>query len=265
MQNPLFSGPEAYERFMGRWSRQLAPLLVRFAGVAGGNAVLDVGCGTGALAAAVAASMPAPAGRIVGIDPSEAYVAFAEAQRKGDAITFQVADAHQLPFDDGAFDRTISMLVLTFVRDPDTALREMRRVTRRGGTSAAAVWDYGGGMEMLRTFWDAAVALDPSAETKDERHLALCREGELGELWRRHGLRDVIERTLTIDTGFASFDDYWTPFLQKQGPAGAYVAGLSNDEREALRVHLRQRLVRGQSGLPFSLKASAWAVRGVVP
>ena len=259
-QDPLFSGAQAYERFMGRWSRDLAPLLVRFAGVRDGETVLDVGSGTGALAAAVAAA--APSARITGIDPAEPYVAFAKTKAPHANVGFEVGDAQQMRFADGAFDRALSLLVVNFIPDAPRAVREMARVTRPGGTVAAAVWDYGDGMEMLRVFWDAVIALHPADDRKDERHMPFSRRGELAELWRRAGLRDVVEEGLTIETRFASFDDYWTPFTEKQGPAGAYVASLTDDQREKLRQRLYQRLIGEGPDRPVVLKARAWAVRG---
>ena len=262
-QAGMFSGGDAYERSMGRWSRELAPLLVKFAGVADGDTVLDVGSGTGALTAAVAAM--ALSSRIVGVDPAAPYVAFAQARRSNDRIRFEVGDAQQLRFPNGAFDRTLSLLVLNFIPDRPKAVDEMIRVTRPGGVVASAVWDYGHGMEMLRVFWDDAVALDPAADTSDERHMPLSRKGELDALWREHRLRDVFEEALTIRTRFSSFDDYWLPFLERQGPAGAHVAALAASEREQLRLRLRNRLLGEGPDRPIVLTARAWAVRGIVP
>jgi SAM-dependent methyltransferase len=259
----MFSAGDAYERFMGRWSRQLAPLLVEFAGVRNGDAVLDVGSGTGVLTTAVAAV--APSSRITGIDPAAPYVAFARTRYPEGRIQFEVGDAQQLRFADGSFDRTLSLLVLNFIPDPAKALDEMVRVTRSGGTVAGAVWDYGEGMEMLRIFWNDAVALNPAADARDERHMPLSRRGELGALWREHRLRDVSERAFTVRMRFSSFDDYWLPFLERQGPAGDYVAGLAAAEREQLRRRLRMRLVGDGSDRPIVLSARAWAVRGTVP
>ena len=224
-QDSIFSEAQAYERFMGRWSRSLAPLFVRFAGVRDGDGVLDVGSGTGALTAAVAKM--APSGRIVGIDPAALYVALAQSQHGSTLVHFEVGDAQQMRFDDAMFDRTMSLLVVNFIPDVRKALGEMTRVTKSKGTVAAAVWDYGEGMEMLRAFWDEAVALTPAAAAKDERNMPLCRRGDLAALWRDQGLQDVVEEALTIETRFASFDDFWRPFLEKQGPAGAYAASLS--------------------------------------
>jgi SAM-dependent methyltransferase len=262
-QSPIFSEADAYEHFMGRWSRTLAPLLVKFAGVQDGDAVLDIGSGTGALSAAVLAA--APSSRIIGIDPSAPYVAQARSKHGSEQVTFEVGDAQQMRFADATFDRSLSLLVLNFIPDAPKALGEMKRVTRKGGIVAAAVWDYGEGMEMLRVFWDEAVAADATAEKKDERHMRYCGRGELSALWREHGLTGVVDEALTIPMRFVSFDDYWSPFLAKQGPAGAYVATLSPAARDALRDRLRRRLVGKGPDQGFTLHARAWAARGVVP
>ena len=258
----MFSTAGAYERFMGRWSRHLAPLLVEFAGVRDGNAVLDIGSGTGALTAAVATI--APSSRIAGIDPSSTYVALAESQHGSSLIHFEVGDARQLRFDTATFDRTLSLLALNFIPDVRKAVGEMTRVTRSQGTVAAAVWDYGEGMEMLRAFWQEAVALAPAAGARDERHMPLCRRGDLAALWREQGLLDVVEDGLTIETRFESFGDFWRPFLEGQGPAGAYAASLPADDREELQLRLRRRLLGADPDRAIVLHARAWAVRGAV-
>ena len=258
----MFSAGDAYERFMGRWSRALAPLLVEFAGVRDGETVLDVGSGTGALTAAVIAA--APASRVVGIDPAGPYIEFARSRHPAAQARFELGDAQRLQFADQSFDRSLSLLNLNFIPDYRTALAEMKRVTRPDGIVAAAVWDYGDGMEMLRRFWDEAVALNPASDGSDERHMPLCRGGELAALWGDQQLLEVNEQPLTIETRFASFDDYWSPFLQKQGPAGAYLATLDEAAREDLRLRLRRRLLGDDGDGPVILRARAWAVRARV-
>jgi len=154
---------------------------------------------------------------------------------------------------------------MTFIPDPAKALREMIRVTRSGGVVAAAVWDYADGMQMLRTFWDEAVAGDPTLAARDERSMPLCRQGELAALWRAHGLVQVEEQPLTIQLSLASFDDYWSPFLGGQGPAGVYAASLPETDRAALRLRLRRRLLGDGPDRAIALQARAWAVKGEVP
>ncbi len=247
---------------MGRWSRALAPLLLDFVDLRNGDNVLDVGTGTGALAAAILSRFDST--RVTGIDPSNAYIEYATSRVKSGRASFQVGDGQKLRFSDAAFDKTLSLLVMNFIPSPGTALKEMTRVTRPSGTVAAAVWDYGEGMEMLRAFWDEAVAIDPAIEKKDERHMPLCRRGELAVLWREHGLLDVREEPLVVQMEFASFDDFWSPFLKGQGPAGAYVATLCGERRQILEGRLRKRL-QDDAARPFRLHARAWAVRGTVP
>jgi SAM-dependent methyltransferase len=259
-QDPVFSAAQAYERFMGRWSRRLAPLFVRFAGTRDGDTVLDVGSGTGSLTAAVA--RVAPSSHIFGIDPSAPYVALAQSQQGSALIQFEAGDAQQMRFENATFDRTLSLLVVNFIPDARKALGEMKRVTKLNGTVAAAIWDYGDGMEMLRVFWDEAIALTPAAAAKDERNMPFCRRGELAALWREQGLQDVVEEGLTVETRLASFDDFWMPFLEGQGPAGAYVTSLSAEERDALRLRLRRRLLGAGEDNAIIMHARAWAVRG---
>ena len=259
----MFSEAEASERFMGRWSRRLAPPFIKFAGLRDGDRVLDVGSGTGSLTLAVL--QEAPASRVVGIDPSAAYVAHARTRADAARATFEEGDAQRLRFPDASFDATLALLVVNFIPDRVAAVREMARVTRPGGVVAAAVWDYGDGMGMLRAFWDEAAALDPAGEKQDERHMPVCRKGELAALWKAQGLLDVREEPLVIPLNFTSFEDFWSPFREGQGPAGAYVASLSEGSRRDLEQRLRRRLLGEGEDRPITLNARAWAVVGVAP
>lgn len=259
----MFSEADAYERFMGRWSRLLAPALIAFCEARDGHAVLDVGCGTGALSFAIRDALGEA--RVTGIDRSGAYVRYAAQQRQDPRLRFAVGDAQRLELDDALFDETVSALVVCFLPEPARAVREMIRVTKRGGVVAAAVWDYGEGMQMLRTFWDAAIALDPTLEARDEARMPLCAKGELAGLFGREGLEHVREASLEVPLRFESFDDYWAPFLLGQGPAGAYVAAQPEDRQRALEARLRERLLGAEADRPIEMRARAWAAKGTVP
>ena len=245
----VFALGEGYELYMGRWSRLLAPLYAAFAGVRDGERILDVGCGTGSLATSFSSN------DVVGVDPSTAFIELAKQRSR---VHFEVGDAQALRFADQSFDHAMALLVINFVPDHEKALAEMRRVTRKGGTVSAGVWDYGDGMESLRIFWDEAVALDPAAAPKHERNMKLSRRGELASLWRKADLRDVREEALVIEQAFSSFADYWRPFLTGVGPGGAYVASLDEARRAQLEARLRDRLRDG----PFTLKARVWCAKG---
>jgi SAM-dependent methyltransferase len=258
----VWAAGDAYEPYIGRWSRPVAREFVAWLGVSGGAAWLDVGCGTGALSQAVLEGADPAA--VVGVDPSPGFLATARA-RLGGPARFAVADARRLPLANGRVDATVSGLVLNFVPDPAAAVAEMARVTRPGGRVAAYVWDYAGRMELIRRFWDAAAALDPAAAELDEgRRFPLCRPGPLAGLFRDAGLADVAGRPVEVPTRFRDFDDYWTPFLGGQGPAPGYALALDEGARAALREAVAARLpVAADGSIP--LVARAWAVAGTRP
>ena len=188
-----------------------------------------------------------------------AFVAYATKNATSPRLRFEVGDCQALRFGDASFDHAMALLVLNFIPDHQKALAEMRRVTRPGGTVSACVWDYGDGMQSLRIFWDEAVALDPAAAPKHERNMKLARAGQLGELWRKAGLREVREEPIVIDQAFASFADYWAPFLKGVGPGGAYVASLPEARRDELEKRLRRNCPDGA----FTFKARAWCALGM--
>jgi ubiquinone/menaquinone biosynthesis C-methylase UbiE len=254
----------AYEQMMGRWSRRLAPLFIDFAGVQEGERLIDVGCGTGSLTFALLAGRNPAA--LTAIDYSELYLEAARAAGTDPRLRFEQADACALPFADGAFDGALSLLMLHFVPRPELAAAEMRRVVRRGGTVAAAVWDTYGGFVMQRMFWDTAALLDPAAEAaRAENYMRpATRPNELREMWRRVGLEDVRDAMLTIRMEYASFDDLWSPIAAGEGSMGKYAAPLDPDDRAALERALRFAYEAGKPDGPRSFAAVAWACRGTV-
>jgi SAM-dependent methyltransferase len=243
---------EAYDRFMGRYSRPLAPQLADLAGVRAGQTVLDVGCGPGALTSELVARLGA--GSVAAVDPSEPFVAAARARHPG--VDVRLASAEGLPFADHTFDVALAQLVVHFMADPVAGLREMGRVTRPGGVVAACVWDHAGENGPLSTFWAAARELDPTVA--DESHLAGVREGHLVELAAAAGLRAIEPATLNVQLEHETFESWWEPYGEGVGPAGAYVARLDAAARAELREHCRARL----PAAPFLVTARAWAIRG---
>lgn len=256
---------DGYERLMGRWSRRLALPFVEFAGTAEGERVLDVGCGTGHLALAVAAATGAS--EVVGIDLSTAYVSHATQHNRDPRVAFQVGDACALPLPDGGFDRVLSLLVLHFVPNATQAIAEMRRVAKPGAVVAAAVWDVRGGFVANRMFFDTAAALDPRAVERRARNLSrpMTRPGEMKAAWHAAGFEDIEETTLAIRMEFESFDDYWAPYEGRDGPGAEYVGTLGTQERAALREAVRAAYLGGDGDGPRSFAAIAWAVKGKVP
>ena len=252
---------DPYERYVGRWSREVAPKFLAWLAVPKGRRFADVGCGTGALAGAILAHC-APS-LVVGVEPSAGFVKSAKENLAGRALVFQ-GSAGSIPLDDNAVDVVVCGLVLNFVPDPRAAIVEMTRVARNDGTIAAYVWDYAGKMQLMRRFWDAAVELDPAAKELDEGvRFPMCNPAALADLFAGAGLRAVETTSIDVPTRFTSFDDYWQPFEGGQGPAPAYAMSLDETARARLREHLRARLpVTGKGAI--SLTARAFAVRGTV-
>lgn len=255
-----WSSGDAYEPYVGRWSRLVAREFLNWLVAPPDARWLDVGCGTGALTQTILAQ--AAPQSVIGCDPSEGYLAYARAHTADPRASFLLADAQALSDAADAFDVAVSGLALNFIPEPEHAVAEMARVARAGGIVAAYVWDYAGKMELMRYFWDAAVALDPAARALDEGpRFPLCAPAALADLFVQVGLDRVETRAIDTPTVFASFDDYWTPFLGGQGPAPGYAMSLDALRRATLRDSIRDQLPIAPDG-SIALLARAWAVRG---
>lgn len=253
---------DSYEQYVGRWSRRVAPRFLSWLGIPAARRWLDVGCGTGALCSVILDHC-APSS-VTGVEPSEGFLRSAT-ERIGERANLRQGNATAIPLEADSIDATVSGLVLNFVPDPQAGIAEMARVTRSGGVIGAYVWDYSGRMELMRYFWDAAVALDPEAAKLDEGpRFPLCRPEALKALFTRAGLVNVETSEIDVPTPFSSFEDYWRPFLGGQGPAPAYAISLDEPRRSRLRERLRERLPVQADG-SVSLIARAWAIRGTVP
>jgi SAM-dependent methyltransferase len=248
--------PDAYDRFMGRYSVPLAPQLADFASVGSGQRqrVLDVGCGPGALTTELVKRLGPAA--VSAVDPSEPFVAAARERHPG--VSVQRAAAEELPFSDREFDAALAQLVVHFMADPVAGLREMARVTREGGVVAACVWDHAGAQGPLSVFWEAARQIDP--EVEDESELAGAREGHLADLLEEAGLRQIEDGVLSVRVTHQSFEEWWQLFELGVGPAGAFVAGLEEQRRAELRDVCRGLLPEA----PFVITGLAWSARGLV-
>ena len=249
-----------YEPYVGRWSRRVADVFLPWTRAPKRAVWLDVGCGTGALMDRILATCSPR--MVKGLDPSEGFLAIADETLDDRRVGFALGDARSIPAPNDSFDVVVSGLVLNFVPEPAKAASEIARVLKRGGVAAAYVWDYAGGMQLMRHFWNAAVALDPDAREKDEgRRFPLCKPEPLRALWTNAGFRGVEVAAIDIETVFRDFDDYWTPFLGGQGPAPGYCMSLGEEARERLRQRLREALPTAIDG-SIPLFARAWAVQG---
>ena len=256
----IWASGDAYEPYVGRWSRLVAREFLGWLALPAGLDWLDVGCGTGALSRSILDNGSPRS--VTGIDPSEGYVQYARSHISDSRATFRTGDAMSLPLEAGSYDAVVSGLVLNFVAQPERAVAEMVRVARPGGMVAAYVWDYSGEMQLMRHFWDAAVALDPLAHNLDEGvRFPICNVEPLSRLFSEAGLHNVRAQAIDAPTHFRDFDDYWTPFLGGQGPAPAYAMSLTEERRAELRDYIRDHLPIRQDG-SIHLVARAWAVEG---
>lgn len=264
MTSPIdnWAAADAYERFMGRWSRGIASRFLTWLELPPSASWLEIGCGTGALTEVILKQ--ADPSQILATDPSEALIEIARQRIRDPRVKFGKADPDTLAAGRRPFQAAVSGLVLNFVENPDDHVRKLLKWVGEGGTIAAYVWDYSEGMEFLRIFWDVAVAFDPGAANADEgRRFPICAPGPLGDLFIRCGLKEVDTVPLQIETAFRDFSDYWEPFLGGIGPAPSYVSRLSDADKSKLRALLRRRL-EPEAGGPITLSAIAWGVRGIV-
>jgi ubiquinone/menaquinone biosynthesis C-methylase UbiE len=252
---------DLYEPYVGRWSRLVAQEFLKWLDRPFGGHWLDVGCGTGALSQTILNACNPQT--VKGIDRSDGFVAYARNKVSDPRAAFEVGDAQALPVDSNVYDAAVSGLVLNFVPQPEKMISEMARTVKDDGVVAVYVWDYGDKMQLMRYFWDAAIALDPAVADLDESpRFPICNPGALRELFQKMGLKQVETRAIDVETHFKDFDDYWNPFLGGQGPAPTYAMSLSEEKRTQLRERIR-------AGLPFAtdgsipLIARAWAVKGM--
>lgn len=255
-----FADGDAYEHYIGRWSRPVGEKFLDWISHSPGLRWADVGCGTGALTQTILKR--ADPERVIGVEPSEGFLDLAKSSIQDERVEFKIGDARSLPLDDHKVDVVVSGLVLNFIADKARALQEMRRIVKPGGTIAAFVWDYAGDMQLIRYYWSAVAELFPdSAAHVEGSQFPICKPGPLTELFRSSGLTSIETCALDTPTNFADFDDYWSPFLRGQGPAGAYCVSLTESDRNRLQARLRDSLPARPDGV-IPLNARAWAVRG---
>jgi len=259
-----YTNPGAYDRFMGRWSTRLAPSFIRFAGVRDGQRILDVGSGTGSLSRALLAFSPRIA--VVGVDPVVDYVSFAKDAVRDSRVEFRVGAAEALPFPEETFDAALGLLILQDLTDASGAVREMARVTRRGGTVATCKWDFREGLPMLSLFWQAAGSVAPEVVRQQQRRNSPPDASgllELSQLWAGAGLNHIRTARLELAMRFESFDDYWLPFLGGATPTSAFASALNTETGGALAKALRDLIPDMRRDGSFVLPAVAWAVAGI--
>ena len=257
-----FADGEAYEHYVGRWSRPVGQLFLDWLSLPPGLSWVDVGCGTGALTGTVLDC--ADPSRVIGIEPAEGFLGLARTKVEDSRAEFRLGDAQALPLDAREADVVVSGLVLNFVPDKQRALGEMCRIVKPGGTVASYVWDYAGEMQLMRYFWTAVTDLFPEGAEHDEgKQFPVCKPEPLMDLFRTADLNAIETSALDAPTVFSDFDDYWSPFLRGQGPAGTYCVSLSETDRVRLRRRLEEVLPFNADGT-IGLIARAWAVRGTV-
>ncbi len=259
-----WASSDHYEAYMGRWSRLIAPRFLDWFGAEAGLDWLDIGCGTGALSAAILERCRPQS--LIGIDPSDSFIAAAQGRLPDPRALFQVGDAVATGLESASRDAVVSGLVLNFVPERDKALAEMRRVARPGARIGFYAWDYpGGGVGFMHAFWSAATTLDPAAQDLSEsRRFPFCTRDALTGLAIAAGLTQVDCAAIETPTVFSDFDDLWHPFTFGVGPAPGYCASLAPDARERLRRDLSDSLPRRGDGA-IALAARAWAIKGISP
>jgi ubiquinone/menaquinone biosynthesis C-methylase UbiE len=259
----VFSAGDKYDRGTGEWSWLLAPGFVDFMQIREGESVLDVGCGTGNVALAIAEKTRAS--KIVGVDLSKGFIEYARGKSKDPRLVFEQGDAQNLPYADNSFDRCMAMLVLQFVKDKVKAVTEMKRVTKPGGTVGTALWDTAAGMSPNQSLWDAAAALDLPAEIPSAGTSASNSAAGLTRLLSEAGLENITVTDIVIERRFSSFDNYWIPLATGEGAPGKFLGSLSPEHKSAVKGQIRKNLLGDRTDGSFSIKAKAWAARGSVP
>jgi len=259
MTNDHWNNAKAYDRFMGRWSRQLAPKFIDWLGVPSNSAWLEIGCGTGALTSAICEKTNPVS--VVALDTAPEFVDYCSKHLAYASLRVIQGTMDSLPLRKGGYDAVVSSLVLNFLPNTVESLKKMKSVCSSRGFIAACVWDYSKGMEFLRLFWDAAGSVDPNAASLDEGvRFPLCNPDALKAAFQKAGLNNIEVDSIAIPTLFSNFDDYWSSLSEGTGPAPSYVATLSPAKREALVSCLKSMTGSGENS-PIKLQASAWAIK----